>query len=146
MQPRFEKKQQAEIKKGMRSPKVKPLSIDDLNTLGLNSIQTQTRTEKMAFMISRAESETEKSSLNHVEDKDSATVGAISRQLHLKSSSSKASSQTLNKQVVLQRIRHRKSINRIKTAFEGLLCGSEGSTTSTQEQKWLQQDDAFSSP
>ncbi|XP_027359697.1 uncharacterized protein LOC113868388 [Abrus precatorius] len=101
----------------------------------------------MAFMISRAEPETEKSGLNHLEDKDPATVGAISSELHLKpSSSSEASSQTLNKQVVLKRIRHRKSLNRIKTAFEGLLGGSEGNTTSTQEQKWLQQDDAFSAP
>ncbi|XP_061374442.1 uncharacterized protein LOC133316681 [Gastrolobium bilobum] len=101
----------------------------------------------MAFMISRAESETEMGSLDHLEDKDSATVGAISSQLHLKSSlSSKDSSQTLNKQVVLQRIRHRKSLNKIKSALEVLLGSSEGNTVSTQEQKWLQQDDAFSAP
>lgn len=104
----------------------------------------------MAFVISRTESalsETEKASHHHREDKDSATVGAISSQLHLKSSlSPKASSQTLNKQVVLQRIRQRKSLNRIKSAFEGLLGSSEGNTASAYEEMWLQQDDAFSAP
>ncbi|TKY70523.1 hypothetical protein E2542_SST06813 [Spatholobus suberectus] len=103
----------------------------------------------MAFIISRAESEADKSSLNHVEDKDSATVDAISSQLQLKSSSSssKASSQSLNKQEVLHRIRHRKSLNRIKGAFQGLLGSSKGNTTSAQEEQiWLQQDDAFSAP
>lgn len=95
----------------------------------------------MAFMISRAESETKKATLDHLEDKDSATVGAISSELHLKSSS-----QTLNKQAVLQRIRHHKSLNRIKSAFEGLRGCSEGNTASALEQKWLQQDDAFSAP
>ncbi|KAJ1419092.1 hypothetical protein SESBI_15360 [Sesbania bispinosa] len=100
----------------------------------------------MAFMISRAESESEKARLDHLEDKDSATAtaGAISSQLHLKSP--KASSETLDKQVVLRRIRHRKSINRIKSAFEGLRGSTEGKTASAQEQKWLEQDDAFSAP
>ncbi|RDX68721.1 hypothetical protein CR513_52254, partial [Mucuna pruriens] len=101
----------------------------------------------MAFMISRAESEADKSSLNHVEDKDSVTVDTISSQLQLKSSlSSKASSQTLNKQQVLHRIRHRKTLNRIKGAFEGLLGSSKGNTISSQEDIWLQQHDAFSAP
>jgi len=97
----------------------------------------------MAFMISRAESETKKVSLDHQEDENSATVNAISSELHLKSSlSSKSSSQTLDKEVVLRRIRHQKSLNRIKSVFEGFL----SSSASAQEQKWLQQDDVFSSP
>ncbi|RZB78584.1 hypothetical protein D0Y65_029120 [Glycine soja] len=81
----------------------------------------------MAFMISRAESEAEKSSLKHMEDKDSTnTLDGVSSQLQLKSSlSSKASAQTLNKQQVLNRIRHRKSLNRIKGAFQGLLGNSK---------------------
>lgn len=94
----------------------------------------------MAFIISRAESGTEKVSLDHQEDKNFATVNAVSSELHLKSS--KSSSQTLDKEVVLRRLRHHKSINRIKSAFEGLRVCSN----STQEQKWLQQDDVFSSP
>ncbi|KAG4991116.1 hypothetical protein JHK87_024573 [Glycine soja] len=56
----------------------------------------------MAFMISRAELEAEKSSLKHMEDKDSNTLDGVSSQLQLKSSlSSKASSQTLNRQQTL---------------------------------------------
>lgn len=94
----------------------------------------------MAFMISRVESGTEKVSLDHQEDKNSTTVNAVSSELHLKSS--KFSSQTLDKEVVLRRLRHHRSINRIKSAFEGLRVCS----TSTQEQMWLQQDDVFSSP
>ncbi|KAG5061142.1 hypothetical protein AAZX31_01G169100 [Glycine max] len=82
-----------------------------------------------------------------MEDKDSNTLDGVSSQLQLKSSlSSKASSQTLNKQQVLNRIRHRKSLNRIRGAFEDLLGSSKGNTASAQDQIWLQQDDAFSSP
>jgi hypothetical protein len=97
----------------------------------------------MAFMITRAESGSEKVSIDHQEDKNSTIDSAISSELHLKSSlSPKSSSQTLDKEVVLQRIRHHKSINRIKSAFEVL----RGCSASAQEQKWLQQDDVFSSP
>ncbi|GAU17421.1 hypothetical protein TSUD_232980 [Trifolium subterraneum] len=96
----------------------------------------------MAFMISRPESGTEKVSLDHQEEKNSTIDSAISSELHLKSSLSSKSSSTLDKEVVLQRIRHHKSINRIKSAFEGLCRYS----ASAQEQKWLQQDDVFSSP
>lgn len=93
----------------------------------------------MAFIISRADSGTEKVnvSLDHQEDKKSEIL-SISSELHVKSSSH----QTLNKEVVLQRIRHRKSLNKIKSAFQGL----RGCSASAQEQKWLQQDDVFSSP
>lgn len=97
----------------------------------------------MAFVISRAESETKKVGLDHQEDKNSARDSAISSELHLKSSlSSKSSSQTLDKEVVLRRIRHQKSLNRIKSVFESF----QGCSASAQEQKWLQQDDVFSSP
>ncbi|KAK7318502.1 hypothetical protein RJT34_03204 [Clitoria ternatea] len=84
-----------------------------------------------------------KSTLNHLEDKERVNVDAISSQLHLKSSSS---FHTLNKQLVLQCIRHYKSLNRIKSAFEGLLGSHDGNTTAAQQQKWLQQHDTFSSP
>lgn len=95
----------------------------------------------MAFMTEKT------TSLDHLKDKDSTRVDAISSQLQLKSSlSPKASSQTLDKQVVLQRIRHHKSIYRIKSAFEALRHSSEDNTDSAYEQKWLQQDDVFTSP
>jgi hypothetical protein len=93
-------------------------------------------------MTSRAEPGTQKVSPNHQEDKNSTTNSAISSKFYLKPSlSSKSLSQTRDKEVVLQRIRHHKSINRIKSAFdfEGL-CGC---SASAQEQKWLQQDDFF---
>lgn len=102
----------------------------------------------MAFTISRSQpafSESEKENIKRLEEKESARVNAISSELHLKSSlSSKASSQALDKQVVLRRIRQRKSFNKAKSAFEALLGSSEANTA--EEHKWLQQGDAFSAP
>ncbi|KAK7251112.1 hypothetical protein RIF29_34031 [Crotalaria pallida] len=105
----------------------------------------------MAFMIpgtKPAFSENDKESVEHLESKDSETVGAISSQLHLKPSlSSKASKpQTLDKQVVLRRIRQRKSYNKAKSALEALLGSSEANSASAQEPKWLQLGDNFSAP
>ncbi|KAI4327521.1 hypothetical protein L6164_019970 [Bauhinia variegata] len=104
-----------------------------------------------ANMISKAQqqhsfSETEKVSFNHSEseDKDSENiVGPVSSQLHLKSVS-----QALDKQVVLRRIRHRKSLNKVKSALETLLGHSEAKdgAFSAHDRKWLQQEDAFSAP
>lgn len=101
----------------------------------------------MDFEISRPEAQADKSSRRHVQDKECDPVHGVSSQLQLKSSlSSKASPQTLNKQEVLHRIRHRKSLNRIKGAFDGLFGSSKGNTPSAQEQIWLQQYDVFSAP
>lgn len=95
----------------------------------------------MAFMIPNAHqsfSEAEKLNLNHPDDKDTQ----ISRQLYLKSSSAQASSKTLDKDVILKRIRHRKNLNKVRNAFHAL----ERSLVSANQQKWLDPDDAFSSP
>lgn len=102
----------------------------------------------MAFMISGTQSESEKESPEHLEGKDSETVGVISSQLHLKPSlSPKASkSQTLDKQVVLRRILQRKCYNKAKSAFEALVGSPEANTATAQEPKWLQYCDAFSAP
>lgn len=121
----------------------------------------------MAFTISRSQSAslTEREikddiiDHHHIGDKDddsSGTMGisdsGVSSQLHLKSSlssASKASSQSLDKHVVLRRIKQRKSYNKAKRAFEALFLGSsEANTTNTgaPEQKWLQHGDSFSSP
>lgn len=160
--PLFEKNNRLWKKKtrSNRTLKVKPLPIAKLSiyiwtssTIStLPGLAAQHYTQfywnknKMAFMISRAESEAKKSGLNHVENKNSTKAEAISSQLQLKSSlSSKASSQTLSKEEVLHRIRHRKSLNRIKGAFEGLL-GISNNTSLAQDQIWLHQDDAFSAP
>ncbi|GMN29818.1 hypothetical protein TIFTF001_002572 [Ficus carica] len=90
----------------------------------------------MAFVVSEAPQ-----SLSESEADRKATLkdSPITSQLYLKSSSSKA----LNKEVVLRRIRHHKCLNKVRSAFQGLL------TTSHEEdahQKWLDQNDNFSSP
>ncbi|PNX76670.1 hypothetical protein L195_g032626 [Trifolium pratense] len=107
----------------------------------------------MAFTVSRSEStltsEREKEIIdkNHTDIreniKDSARVGdGISSQLHLKSPS-----QTLDKHVVLRRIKQRKSYNKAKNAFEALLGTLKRESNTGQEHKWLQHvDDTFSSP
>ncbi|XP_004509197.1 uncharacterized protein [Cicer arietinum] len=107
----------------------------------------------MAFSFSRSESTlTEKEKIDrqyqHKEteenNKDSATVDSgISSQLQLKSPSY---SQTLDKHVVLRRIKQRKSYNKAKGAFEALLGTLKNEANTAQQQNWLQHDDTFSSP
>ncbi|KAI9089070.1 hypothetical protein K1719_029349 [Acacia pycnantha] len=60
----------------------------------------------------------------------------VSNQLHLKSSPN-TKSQGLDKHLVLRRIRHRKTLNKLKTALHSLLPSS---------QPIQQDDDAFSAP
>ncbi|POO02648.1 hypothetical protein TorRG33x02_016340 [Trema orientale] len=104
----------------------------------------------MAFVISEAQpsfSEAEKTStiLSHVSraaDREPEGPRPITSQLHLKSSKS------LNKDVVLRRIRHHKYLSRVRSAFQGLVSSSEegGYVDSVDEQRWLDQNDNFSSP
>ncbi|KAK7406609.1 hypothetical protein VNO78_08238 [Psophocarpus tetragonolobus] len=91
--------------------------------------------KKMDFLISKDESEGDKCGLKHMEE-----VGVVSSQLQLKSSS-----QPLNKQQVLNRIRHRKSLNRIKGAFECLLGTSKANTASASASA-LGSHHAFTAP
>ncbi|OIW09738.1 hypothetical protein TanjilG_23878 [Lupinus angustifolius] len=108
----------------------------------------------MAYMISETQpgfSVNKMQNIEHLEGKDIETVDAISSQLHLKpslSSSSKESKpQPLDKQVVLRRIRQRKSYNKVKSVLEALVGSSEAhNSASSQESKWLQLGDNFSSP
>lgn len=103
----------------------------------------------MAFRISRSESaltseRDQKESIDqqHIDIRDSTTIGdGISSELHLK-----CPSQTLDKHVVLRRIKQRKSYNKAKNAFEALLGALKTNPNTTQEQKWLQHDETFSSP
>lgn len=99
----------------------------------------------MDFVVSgggTSVSETQKARLDHhyesedtnKDDSANSKVGPVSNQLFLKSSS-----KSLDKQLVLRRIRHRKSLNKVKTAFEALL------GTPQSQSQWLQ-DDAFSAP
>ncbi|KAJ4843710.1 hypothetical protein Tsubulata_024556 [Turnera subulata] len=101
----------------------------------------------MAFMISKTHhqsfsSEAEKLRLNHPEEEaDTQPVSTpISRELHLLKSSS--NSKALDKQVILRRIRHRKSLNKVRNAFQELVM--KGSAPN--QQNWMDPDDSFSSP
>ncbi|KAM7264363.1 hypothetical protein ACFE04_002046 [Oxalis oulophora] len=104
----------------------------------------------MAFMVS---SNGKPTSSNVADNKDVELNSyhrheeeIITSQLHLRSSSSSAgsSSQGLDKEVVLRRIRHHKYINKVKSALQGLKGSSK---PPTMAQEWLDyQGDAFSSP
>ncbi|KAL5752814.1 hypothetical protein ACOSP7_023005 [Xanthoceras sorbifolium] len=110
------------------------------------------------FLISKAETSSfsnsdQKMNLNHSEDhKDTkeSSVSPVSTQLYLKSSSAAASTQSsteaLDKEAVLRRIRHRKRLNKVKSAFQGLVSSSSSGQTGNEEHKWLEHYDVFSSP
>ncbi|XP_020204129.1 uncharacterized protein LOC109789557 [Cajanus cajan] len=101
----------------------------------------------MAFTISRSQSaltEGEKENVDKLGYNKECGAGKesmISSQLQLKSSLS--SSQSLDKHAVLRRIRQRRSYNRAKSALKALMGPSEATS---QEHKWLQLGDSFSSP
>lgn len=106
----------------------------------------------MDFIISEAQpslSEVEsRVNLNHTKDgKDSSeTPGTgrhITSELYLRSSS-----KSLDKDVVLRRIRHHKNLNRVRGALQALLSSSEHANYAdpVQQHKWVDQNDNFSSP
>lgn len=104
--------------------------------------------------ISRSESALtgrEKERVDDDNNKDSATVdgnGGMSNQLQLKSSRS------LDKNVILRRIKQRKSYNKAKSAIEAILATTSQTTDDEtnsnaqqqQQHKLLQFGDAFSAP
>lgn len=102
----------------------------------------------MAFMISKAQqciSETEKSNQNHPEVEDKQALACpVSSQLHLK-----PSVHSMDKDVILKRIRHHKRTNKVKNAIQALatFTGSldQENMVSADQRKWLDPDDAFSS-
>ncbi|KAK0604882.1 hypothetical protein LWI29_020534 [Acer saccharum] len=104
----------------------------------------------MAFLISKAEtssfsnSSAQKMNLmnhskedhTHTTDNKESLISPVSTQLLLRSSAA------ADKNAVLRRIRHHKCLYKVKSAFEGLV----SSSNNNNEQKWLEQYDAFSSP
>ncbi|KAG9440812.1 hypothetical protein H6P81_020977 [Aristolochia fimbriata] len=73
-----------------------------------------------------------------------AANGAVTCQLYLKPHKN---SESLDKDVVLRRIRHRKRVNRVRSVMRSLLTPPESkgnSPTARHEDLWL--DDAFSAP
>lgn len=98
----------------------------------------------MAFRISKAQqpsfSVSEKLvDTNHQEYEDTKALGAspISSQLYLK-----PSAQAMDKDVILKRIRHHKTLNKVRNTIQALV----GSRLEQEQQKWLDPDDIFSSP
>ncbi|KDP31842.1 hypothetical protein JCGZ_12303 [Jatropha curcas] len=95
----------------------------------------------MAFVIPQTQQ-----SLSSSEDSDNQTqlLGPISKQLYIKStssSSSSSSSKALDKEVILKRIRHHRSLNKVKNAFQSFMSSSD-----SEHKRWLDPEDAFSSP
>ncbi|KAL0377794.1 UNVERIFIED_CONTAM: hypothetical protein Sradi_3084900 [Sesamum radiatum] len=97
----------------------------------------------MAFMISKNQpSSPEKMiSFSHNDGSTEPLPGSVSTQLFLKSSA-----QSLDKEVVLRRLRHHKTINRVKNAFQAMLAPQPPAAEELYEEKWLQHGDTFTSP
>ncbi|KAJ4962925.1 hypothetical protein NE237_022864 [Protea cynaroides] len=75
------------------------------------------------------------------EDREEAeTLNTVSSHLYLKPSQN---SETLDKDQILRRIRHRKRVNKVSNALQALL-SSPFSSKSIAEPNWL--DDAFPAP
>ncbi|KAL9229525.1 hypothetical protein vseg_004983 [Gypsophila vaccaria] len=64
----------------------------------------------------------------------------VSTQLRL------VSSKSLDKEVVLRKIRHRKCMNKVKNTFSTLMSLNNSAPNNAQEQKWVELGDAFSCP
>lgn len=71
----------------------------------------------------------------------SEPLGSVSSQLFLKSSA-----QSLDKDVVLRRLRHHKTMSKVKNAFQAMLAPRLANTEEPYEEKWLQKGDSFTSP
>lgn len=96
----------------------------------------------MAFMISRSQpSFSDAGNVDHKHNQPPAPP-IITTHLQLKSS---PESKTMDKQVVLKRIRQHRSINNIKSAFQALLSSSEHpKMASNYQPKCREHQDVFS--
>ncbi|KAH6832320.1 hypothetical protein C2S53_007418 [Perilla frutescens var. hirtella] len=93
----------------------------------------------MAFMVSENEASL---SINEAHSKDGSEppLGSVSSQLFLKSSSHRS----LDKDVVLRRLRHHKTVSRLKSAFHAIMAAPP--PHDDYDEKWLQRGDTFTSP
>lgn len=75
-----------------------------------------------------------------VEDEQEEDGGAVSSHLYLKPAG------TLDKAVVLRRIRHRKRVNKLKSTLQSLVAPppADGNQSSVPRIRWV--DDAFAAP
>ncbi|GMP31600.1 hypothetical protein CsSME_00005748 [Camellia sinensis var. sinensis] len=102
----------------------------------------------MAFVISSNKNQ-EVKNLSSVSD--GRDTNSVTSYLYLKSSSAHSTSEPLDKDVVLRRIRHHKCLNKIRSPFQALLsssfsCSGQADMVAAHQQRWLEQDDAFSAP
>ncbi|KAL6317950.1 hypothetical protein AAG906_030997 [Vitis piasezkii] len=99
----------------------------------------------MSFLVSKPRpSSSDYEKITHSDDReDSDTLPTVTSYLHLKPAQS---SQTLDKDLVLRRIRHRKRVNKVRNLFQTLVSSPFSTTDSVrvQEKKWV--DDAFAAP
>ncbi|GER30821.1 calcium-dependent protein kinase 33 [Striga asiatica] len=99
----------------------------------------------MAFMISQNQPSFSDEAEKIISRKEeSERKGSISSHLLLKSSS-----QSLDKSVVLRRIRHHKAMNKVKNTLRALSRPDISDDYYSEEfyqHKWLQQGDCFTSP
>ncbi|GFP80968.1 hypothetical protein PHJA_000240100 [Phtheirospermum japonicum] len=91
----------------------------------------------MAFMISK----NQPSFCDEDERTSKDGPGSVTSHLFLKSSA-----QSLDKNVVLRRIRYHKTMSKVKHSFEALLAPRPANIDELYEEKWLQQGDNFTSP
>ncbi|OAY33869.1 hypothetical protein MANES_13G131800v8 [Manihot esculenta] len=99
----------------------------------------------MSFVISQSQQ-----SLSAEDRENQLQLGPISTQIHLKSSSSSnqaSSSSVMDREVILRRIRHHKTLKKVQNAFQALISSSEHENmVSKNRQRWLDHEDCFSSP
>ncbi|KAL7101230.1 hypothetical protein ACP275_08G043000 [Erythranthe tilingii] len=105
----------------------------------------------MAFIISKRQQpsssfsdKSEKLSFNNKDGGENEKVTeTVSTQLLLK-----PSPESLDKEVVLRRLRHHKTMVKVKNVFQAVLTPPPSPHTDRElyEEKWLQQGDSFTSP
>ena len=96
----------------------------------------------MASIISKNKNNNENNPENLTEETGNPSL--VSTHIYLKPPHS---TETLEKQVVLRRIRHRKRINKVRTAVQALLgspTAANPDKVSANQMRWV--DDAFAAP
>lgn len=94
----------------------------------------------LLFPQSQSQAQQMQSSEEEIESKKREPTVTVSNHLHLISSHS----HSLDKQAILKRLRHHKSLNKFRNVFQSLVNNS--SSAGQQNERWSDPQDAFSSP
>lgn len=80
--------------------------------------------------------------LSHSGGETESANNSVTSQLYLKTS------ETLDREIVLRRIRHHKTMNKVRNSLQSLFRSSQPHTPVSDyyEHKWLEQGDTFCSP